>query len=103
GAGIMPAIDQTMRGMFLRIVDKAPGVGVLASFCRIPGIRPCRPGAMMRLEAQSIISISFGHPQESLGERVGGGYSAGHHGRLPYPIKCLEPLLRLAAALGKLM
>ena len=75
--GIMAAIDETMGRMLVRIVEKAPGVGVLASFCRIPAIRPRRPDAMMRLEPQSIISRPFGHPQQSLGERSGGGYSTG--------------------------
>ena len=70
----MSAIDETMGRMLLRIVEKAPGVGVLASFCRIPGKRQRRPAAMMRLEPQSIISLPFGHPQQSLGERAGGGY-----------------------------
>ena len=48
--GIMSAIDETMGRMLLRIVENAAGVGVLASFCRIPGIVPRRPAAMMRLE-----------------------------------------------------
>ena len=39
---------------------------LVASFCRIAGIFPCRPGAMMRLEPQSIIPLPFGHPQQSL-------------------------------------
>ena len=74
---IMSAIDETMGRMLRRIVEKAAGVGVLASFCLIPGIIRCRPAAMMRLEPQSIISLPFGHAQQSLGERAGGGYSTG--------------------------
>ena len=66
GTGIMPAIDETMRRMLLGIVEPAPGIGVLAGLCRIPGPTPRRPGAMMRLEPQSIISLRFGHPQQSL-------------------------------------
>src|ERR1700737_2780164 len=69
---IMSAIDETMGRMLHRIVDKAAGVGVLASFCRIPGKRPGRPSAMMRLEPQSVISLLFGHPEQPLGERPGG-------------------------------
>ena len=64
--GIMSTIDETMGRMLRRIVEKAPGVGVLASFSRIPAKRPRRPDAMMRLEPQSIISLPFGHPQQSL-------------------------------------
>jgi hypothetical protein len=74
---IMSAIDEPMRRMLRRIVQKAASVGVLASFRLIPGIIPCRPGAMMRLEAQSIISLLFGHPEQPLGERTGSGYSTG--------------------------
>jgi len=74
---IMSAIDETMRRMLFLIVEKAPGVGVLASFCRIPAKRPPRPPAMMRLEPQPIIFLAFGHPQQSLGERTAGGYSTG--------------------------
>jgi hypothetical protein len=62
----MSAIDETMGRMPVRIVETAPGVGVIASFSRIPGKRPCRPGAVMRLEPQSIISLPFGHPEQSL-------------------------------------
>src|SRR5271170_6321744 len=64
--GIMSAIDETMGCMLLRIVEKAPGVCVLASFCRVPGKPPCRPGAMMRLEPHSIVSRLFSHPQQPL-------------------------------------
>jgi hypothetical protein len=35
-AGIMSAIDKTMRRMLLRIVEEAPGVGVRASFAGSP-------------------------------------------------------------------
>jgi hypothetical protein len=65
-AGIMSAIDETVGRMLFRIVEKAPGVGVLASFCRFPGIPPRRPAAMMCLEPQSIIPLRFGHLQQSL-------------------------------------
>jgi hypothetical protein len=75
--GIMPAINKTMGRVLLRIVEQAPGIGVLASFCRIPTKRPNRPDAMMRLELRSIISLPFGHPQQSFRERSGGGYSTG--------------------------
>jgi hypothetical protein len=75
--GIMPAIDETMGRMLVRIVEQAAGVGVLAGFCRIPGIPPRRPGAVMRLEPQFIIARPFGHPQQSLGERAGGGSCTG--------------------------
>ena len=49
----MPAIDETMGRMLVRIVEQAAGVGVSACFCRIPGIPPRRPGAVMRLEPNS--------------------------------------------------
>src|SRR5215472_9142720 len=78
GTGIMSAIDETMGRVLLRIVEQAPGVGVLASFCRVAGKRPRRPGAMMRLEPQSIIAFLFGHSQQSGGERAGGGAYPGH-------------------------
>ena len=98
----MTAIDETMGRVLLRIVEQAPGVGVLASFCRVAGKRQRRPGAMMRLEPQSIISFLFGHTQQSRGERAGGGTSTGHISRLPYPIERIKPLLRRAAALGEI-
>jgi hypothetical protein len=44
-----------------------------------PQHKPTRPGAMMRLEPQFIISLPFGQPQQSLRERPGGGYSTRHH------------------------
>ena len=97
--GVMSAIDETMGCMLLRIVEQAPGVGVFASFCRVAGKRPRRPGAMMRLEPQSIIAFLFGHTQQSGGERAGGATSTGHIGCLPYPIERIKPLLRRAAAL----
>src|SRR4029450_5428923 len=96
--GIMTAIDETMRCVLLRIVEKAPGVGVLASFHRVAGERPRGPGAMRRVEPQSIISFLLGHTQQSRRERPGGGTSTGHIRRLPYPIERIEPLLRLGAA-----
>ena len=64
--GIVSAIDEPMGRMLLRIVKQAPGVGVLASFCRIPSVQPRRPTAVMRLEPQSIVSLPFGHPQQPL-------------------------------------
>src|SRR5262249_43759317 len=76
--GIMSAVNKTVGRMLLWIVEKAPGVGVLTRFCRIPGMRPGRPSAMMRLEPQSVIPLLFGHPEQPLGERPRGGYSAGH-------------------------
>src|SRR3954453_18537309 len=97
----MTAIDETMVRVLLRIVEQAPGVGVLASFCRVAGKRARRPGAMMRLEPQSIISFLFGHAQQSRGERAGGGTSSGHIGGLPYPIEPIKPLLLRAVALGE--
>src|SRR6516165_6277202 len=57
--GIVSAIDEPMERMLLRIVEKAPGVGVLAFLCRIPGKKPRRPGAVMCLEPQSIIPLPF--------------------------------------------
>ena len=61
----MTAIDETMERVLLRIVEKAPSVGVSASFCRVAGKRPRRPGAMMSLEPQSIISFLFGNTKQS--------------------------------------
>src|SRR6266481_856348 len=98
----MTAIDETMGRVLLRIVEKAPGVGVLARFCRVAGKRRCRPGAMKRLEPQSIISFVFGNTQQSRRERAGGGTSTGHIGCLPYPIERIKPLPRRAAALGEI-
>jgi len=63
---IVSAIDEPMGRMLLRIVEKASGVGVLASFCRIPRVTPRRPAAVMRLEPQSVVSLPFGHPQQPL-------------------------------------
>jgi hypothetical protein len=71
--GIMPAINKTMGRVLLRIVEQAPDVGVPACFCRIAGKHPRRPAGTMRLEPQFIISRPFGHPQQALGERAGGG------------------------------
>src|SRR6516164_186192 len=64
--GIVSAVDEPMGRMLLRIVEKAPGVGVLASFCRIPRVKPRRPAAVMRLKPQSFVSVPFGHPQQPL-------------------------------------
>ena len=61
--GIMSAVNETMRCVFFRIVEEAPGVGVLARFSRIPGPTPRCPNAVMRLEPQSNISPRFSHPQ----------------------------------------
>ena len=33
----MTAIDETMGRVLLRIVEQAPGVGMLARFCRVAG------------------------------------------------------------------
>src|SRR4029077_12936458 len=98
----MTAIDETMGRVLLRIVEQAPGVGVLASFCRVAGKCQRRPGAMKRLEPQAVISFLFGHTQQSCGERAGGGTATGHISRLPYPIERIKPLLRRAAALGEI-
>ena len=57
----MTAIDEAMGRVLLRIIEQAPGVGMLASFCRVAGKRQRRPRAMKRLEPQSIISFLFGH------------------------------------------
>src|SRR6476620_80563 len=98
----MTAIDETMGRMLLRIIKKAPGVGVLASFCRIAGKRPRRPGTMMCLEPQSIISFLFGDTQQSVGQWARGGTSTGHISRLPNPIERIKPLLLRAAGLGEI-
>lgn len=74
----MPAINETMGRMLLRIVELALGISMLPSFCRVAGKRQSRPGAVMCLEPQSIISVLFGHTQQSRGERAGGGASTGH-------------------------
>src|SRR5215471_14014040 len=98
----MTAIDETMKRVLFRIVEQAPGLGVLARFCRVAGKRQRRPGAMMRLEPQSIISFLFGHSQQLRGERAGGGTATGHIGGLPYPIEGIKALLRRTAALGEI-
>src|SRR3954464_7270236 len=98
----MTAIEETMGRVLLRIVEKAPGIGVLASFYRVAGKRQRRPGAMMRLEPQSIISFLFSHAKQSRGERTGGGTSTGHISRLPYPIERIKPLPGRAAVLGEI-
>ena len=74
----MTAIGETMGRVLLRIVEKAPGIGVLASFCRVAGKRQRRPGAMKRLEPQAVISFLFGYTQQSCGEPAGGGTATGH-------------------------
>jgi hypothetical protein len=101
--GIMSAVNKTMGRILLWIVEKAPGIGVLSRFCLIPGRHPGRPSAMMRLEPQPVISLLFGHPEQPLGERPGGGYATGHRCCLPHPIERLKPLPRRAALLGKLV
>ena len=98
----MTAIDETMKRVLFRIVEQAPGLGVLARFCPVAGKRQRRPGAMKRLEPQPFISFLFGHTQQSRGERAGGGTPSGHIGRLPHPIERIKPLLLRAAALGEI-
>src|SRR4051812_18852371 len=98
----MTAIDETMGRVFLRIIETASSVGMLARFCWVAGKRQCRPCAMKRLESQPVVSFVFGDTQQSCGERTGDGTSTRHVGRLPYPIERIKPLLLRAVALGEI-
>ena len=69
-AGIMSAIDETMGRMSCRIVEPAPGIGMLTGVCPVPG-SPHRPPGMMRLEAQAIVFLAFGHLEQSIRDAGG--------------------------------
>src|SRR4051812_32171382 len=62
--GIMSAVDVAMGCMFCRIVEPAPGIGVLAGSSPVPGSPERRPAGMMCLEPRSLVSIQFGHSKQ---------------------------------------
>src|SRR6516162_1133274 len=63
-AGVVPAIKQAVRAVALGIIEAAPRLAMLAASRRLAGKQAGCPGAVMRLQVQSIVRGARGQLQQ---------------------------------------
>jgi hypothetical protein len=97
----MPTIDEPVGLMSFRIIQPAPCVGVVASYCRLTSIKQRWPPAMIGLETQTRVLLPFAHPHQLIREWAGGNDAARDDMALPHAVECLELLRRTALFVGK--
>ena len=93
-ARVVAAIEQAVGAVPLRIIEPAPRLAVLAGSRRLAGKQTGRPGAVMRLQTQSVVRVVRGQLQQPVRQSAALDHPAGAIGRLPKAVDRHEQLAR---------